>query len=510
MPPRLLRARTTEAHTAMVRTVAVGPRSGRVFASGGDDGMLFLWAIIQEKPLLQFGPFKSPITTCQFDKTEDFLAFGTEAGLLSVLDLDDGRTHSSWQLPEGSAVTCLCIHPQSVEFVACGTSDGWLLVHSSEQLSPIQRHEAHAGAVLSVAICPGGNLLATTGEDHVIRIYDLTQGALHGTIKPKCDCRFMSVDFHPVEEILAACAEDRSVKIFDIHRIREMKGGFVIGTGSPARICFSQDGEVVAACSDRAVSMFKTTSADHMDHMRLRLGENAVKDLKVFDKGIAIGTAVEKEAGLLVCGTEGFVLLKKKKKRKVSIKKRVPSPEPVAEPAPVPEPAPVRRVLYQAPPANEAIYREFRQDRAEYLALMAQKLGKLGRIKELLASKGLREAAIAVATARDAAGELVSILLTCPDVVTMDNASAVVEVIYTALTIDEEAALSLLSRILRNLGPIIRMNMDNPHGVFYAQSGEIVNGLRGFHDAFDTIRKNSSPGVLVIRRIVNEWHEFFT
>ena len=510
MPPRLLRARTSEAHTAEVRTVAVGPRSGRVFASGGDDGMLFLWAIIQEKPLCQFGPFKSPITACQFDSTEDFIAFGTEGGLVSVIDLDENCTHASWQLPQDSAVTCVCFHPQSVEFVACGTSDGWILVHSSEQHQPIQRHEAHTGPVLGLAICPGGNMLATTGEDHTIRIYDLTQGVLHGQIKPKCDCRFLSVDFHPVEEILAACAEDRSVKIFDIHRVREMKGGFVIGTSSPARICFSQDGEVVAACSNRAVSMFKTTSADHMDHMRLRLGENAVKDLKVFDKGIVIGTAVEKEVGLLVCGTEGFVLLKKKKKKK-TIKKRAPSLEPVVPVVvPEPEPAPVRRVLCQAPPANEAIYREFREDRAEYIALMAQKLRKLERIKELVRSKGLKEAAISIATSRDSAGELVSVLLTTPDVVTMENASAVIEVIYAALTIDEEASLSLLSRILRALGPVIRMNLDNPHGSYFAESGEIVNGLRQFRDAFDTIRKNSSPGVLVIRRILSEWHEFFS
>jgi WD40 repeat protein len=502
MPPRLLAVRPPAAHTAVVRALAIGPRSGRVFATGADDCLLCLWAIGSDSPLMQLGPFKHPVTCVRFDRSEEILAFGTAGGFVSIVDLDQLETRNAW-FCRGSELTCLCLHPAAAGFVVAGDSAGRVFVLSLDQQEPIQVFEAHAGAVRAAAICPGGNFLATTGEDHLIMLFDLTTGKLHGKIHPKCDCTFTSVDFHPTEQILAACAEDRSVKLYDIHRVKAMKGGFVIGQSAPTRICFSQDGEVVAACSPSAVSLFKTSSADHMDHLRLKLKE--VSDLQVFERGIVIGLIDNEQAGLLICSTDDFeLLLKKKQKKKQKARFASPDPKP-------PEPVPVKRILDRPPPppANDAVYKSFRENRAEYVAWVAQRLARFGRLRDLIAAKGLKEAATAIATSGDSAAELVAILIGVPEVISVENASAVLEVVHAALRSDEENALALLRLILRDLGPTLRASMEGPHALNYHACVDILNGLRGFKDDFEAIRASGSPGLLVVKRLLTEWQALF-
>jgi hypothetical protein len=469
--------------------------------------MLLLWTIGCESSVVQFGPFKHSITCCQFDQTEDLLAFGTSGGSVSMIDLDQNRTRQSWLVPDAE-ITCIAFPPLTIDSLAVGDNTGMVYILSCSYRLPIQIHDAHSAPVCSVSICPSGHFLATTGGDHLIRLFDLDTGNLHGTIHPKCDCTFLSVEFHPIEEIIAVCAEDRGVKIFDIHRIRELKGGFVIGQDPPSRITFSQDGEVVVAASSQTLSVFKTTSADHTDHIRLNF--DAVMDLKVYDRCVVLGTVKDNNAGLLICGTDEFQLLLKKKRKKKP-KKRFPSPGPIPAPAPEPEPAPVRRILDKpvSPPANDAVYRAFREGRPEYVALMTQRLGRYGRLKELLATKGLKEAATGVATSGDSAPELVSVLLAAPEVVTMENAAAVLEVVHVVLKSDEESALTLLRIVLRDLGPVIKANVGSSQAQFYHQSIDILNGLREFHSVFEDIKKSGSPGVLIVRKILSEWQSFF-
>jgi hypothetical protein len=287
-----------------------------------------------------------------------------------------------------------------------------------------------------------------------------------------------------------------------------MKGGFVIGQAPPGRIAFSQDGEVVVAASSQTLSVFKTASADHTDHLRLCF--DAVMDLKVYNRCIVLATVKNNNVGLPICGTDEFQLLLKKKRKKKP-KKRFPSPDPVPPPPPEPEPFPVRRILDKpvAPPANDAIYHAFRDGRAEYVASMEQRLGRYARLKALLATKGLKEAATAIATSADSATELVSVLLATPEVVTMENAAAVLEVVRVVLKSDEESALTLLRIVLRDLGPVIKANVENSHAQFYHQSIDILNGLREFHSVFEDIKKSGSPGVLIVRKILSEWQSFF-
>ncbi|OHS98821.1 hypothetical protein TRFO_01891 [Tritrichomonas foetus] len=513
MPPRLLQSQTNTAHTEPVRCMSIGPHSGRVFASGGNDRMLYLWAITDEDPILQFGPFSAPISCCSFSPDEDYIAFGTDNGYVSVIDLDSGHTLNGWMV-EDTAITCITIHPHILDCVAVGDIDGNIYLFAGEPRSPIQVYNAHEGEVLSVQICPQGNLLATSGVDHLIRIFDIQKGEIFGTIHPtkKFDSPILCLDFHPSEKILAACAEDRSVKIYDINRVVEMKGGFVIGTQSPQRICFAPDGECVASCSSVTLSLFKTKEADHMDHMKVSLKN--IRDLRVFDKGIAIAVSEECNVSLILAKTEDFVLMKRKKKKK---KKRTPSPElllyqvqpkkkVIIEPLPPLRPQPI---VNQQPASNEPLFRAFREERGDFMAIITQRTSKYRKICDAIRDRGLKDACVNVATSSDSSVEMISVLLQKLDSINPENASAVVEVIYIGVQIDEDLALRLLRLILQKLTPVFRSAADNPQQKYFKDASEFKTACRGLVVLFNKHMENRTPGSSMMRRLMTEYKSFF-
>lgn len=517
MPPRLLQSQTNVSHTEPVRTMAIGPRSGRVFASGGNDCMLFLWSITNESPLLSFGPFSAPISCCTFSSDENHIAFGTDNGYLSIIDLDQGHTLNGW-MAEDASITCITIHPQILDCIAVGDNQGIIYLFAGEPRTPIQQFQAHEGEVLSLKICPQGNFLATSGNDHLIRIYDISKGDLYGTIHPtkKFDSPILSLDFHPTEQILAVCAEDRNVKLYDINRVIEMKGGFLIGKEPPRRICFSPDGDVVAACSSNSLSLFKTEEADHMDHMKLNL--KCVRDLRVFDKGIAIAVSDELQASVILAKTEDFVLMKRKKK-----KKRPPSPDHllqnqiqlqnqlqqkkkvIIEPLPSLKPAPT----VSQPATNEPLFKAFREERNDFMSLITQRTSKYRKICDAIRDKGLREACVIVATSSDAANEMISALIQRPEAVTPLCAAAVIDVIYIGIQNDEDLALRLLRIVLMNMAPIFRSSLDNPKSNYFREAEEFKTACRGLVPMFNKFIENRTPGASMMRRLMTEYKTFF-
>lgn len=519
MIPRLLQSQTNVAHTQPIRTMAIGPRSGRVFATGGDDCMLFLWSITEPDPLLSFGPFQSPVSCSTFSLDENHIAFGTDNGFLSIIDLDQGHTLNAWMIYKQTKITCISIHPQILDCIVVGDEEGDVYLFGGEPRNPIQQYKAHEGQVYSVKICPQGNFLATSGEDHLIRIYDISKGVVHGTINPtkKFDSPLFCLDFHPTEQILAACAEDRNVKIYDINRVIEMRNGFLIGKKSPLKITFSPDGEVVASCSPSSLSVFKTADAYQEDHLKLSLKN--IQDLKVFDKGIAIGVSDDCQGNVIIAKTEDFVFNKRKKKKK---QKRSPSPD-LFSPAQIqPQFPPKKKVIIEPlpslrpqqtvtpqPASNEPLFRAFREDRNEFMTVISQRTAKYRKISDSIRDKGLKETLNMVSTTRDAIPEMVSSLLQRTEAISPSTASAIIEVVYVGVQIDEDLALRLLRVVLQNLSPVFRSALDNPRSQYFKDAESFKASCKTLIPLFKKLAENRTPGSSMMKRLISEYKTFF-
>ncbi|MFI6823754.1 WD40 repeat domain-containing protein [Micromonospora sp. NPDC050187] len=69
------------------------------------------------------------------------------------------------------------------------------------------------GSVWSCAFSPNGTLLATAGNDLVIRLWDPGTGRLHGTLAAHTR-RVWSVAFSPDSSMLASAGDDGTVRLW--------------------------------------------------------------------------------------------------------------------------------------------------------------------------------------------------------------------------------------------------------------------------------------------------------
>ena len=306
MPPRLFQVRAAPSHSEPVSAMAVGPRSGRVFASGGQDGFLNLYSITDDTPIYKLGPFNSTVSCCCFDHSEEYVAFGTAAGTISIVDLDAGKTVASWSIAQ-AYFTCVEFHPQIPDVVVAGDDSGRVYVLGASQRFPMQRTPAHRGRVNAVTVCPQGDMLATCGADKCIRLIHLPTGELRATIKPNC-LEVLGLCFHPVHKILAGCSRDRKVHLFDVETCCEIADGLMIGSEPPERVKFVQDGSVVACCSASVVSMFRTEAPEYADHMQISLPN--MWDMQLFSTGVSVASSSGGAPAVVMARTKDFRLLK--------------------------------------------------------------------------------------------------------------------------------------------------------------------------------------------------------
>lgn len=500
MPPRLFQIKTAQTHTQPIRSMSIGPRSSRVYATGGDDGFLHLYSVNDDTPIYRFGSYDSPITCSSFHYSEDFISFGTNNGIVQILDLDSRKTTASWTL-ENRQITCIHYHPINSEYIAAGDSEGHVYVFSSQERNPIQQYKAHNGQITCVKFSPDGTLLASSGSDCLIRLFQVLTGECFTTIRQNCP-KFLSLAFHPTDMILAGCSDDRSVHIFsfeypsnndeikpvtrtnssDIYSKLievEMKGNFVIGNASPLCITFSKDGQVLASCSSSVLSVFKTFSPDFADH--LQIGQKKVHDIQLYSTCVAIASSTDKIGTVIFIKTDDFRLLKKEKIKPMNneMKDRVKSnlQNKVIDGSNLNDMRKTVRKNHQkgladlqpnkqpisGAAANDMIYKQFKAKRPSYIEILEMRKSKFSFLYDRIKTKGALFTITEIATTGDGAWEFATILQKRPQTINFENVTKCIEVIKFAFDDDPVLAINLIGLILDIIGPsIMNSNNDKP------------------------------------------------
>lgn len=105
--------------------------------------------------------------------------------------------------------------------VACGTTDGRLLLHDASSGRVIDESKPHERSVLDLAFSPDGKFLATAGRDGTVSIRDMKAGTVVHTIQRLTDAR--RVCYSPSGDELAVAVYSGIVKLFehDDRTIRE-------------------------------------------------------------------------------------------------------------------------------------------------------------------------------------------------------------------------------------------------------------------------------------------------
>lgn len=133
---------------------------------------------------------KRPLISCRFDASGRYVFAGAEDNAIHRWELATGKEallagHESW-------VFAIASHPKD-DLIVSGGCDGRLIWWraSEEKPAAIRRVEAHRGWVRSLAVSPDGSILASCGNDRMVRL-GRSPMAHHWESCPGTSCRFIA------------------------------------------------------------------------------------------------------------------------------------------------------------------------------------------------------------------------------------------------------------------------------------------------------------------------------
>ncbi len=158
------------------RDVAISPEGDRLYLASLTTQEVTGWAIrgdrLERLPWTPDGKFQC-LALAPDGRT---LAVGDRAGIVLLLDPADGHTVHRLGPPQGdpaAPVGSLAFSPDGAGLAVATRDQVRLWSLAGPVPTPFVRLPGHRGLILSLAYDPRGHLLATGGEDKIVRVWDL-------------------------------------------------------------------------------------------------------------------------------------------------------------------------------------------------------------------------------------------------------------------------------------------------------------------------------------------------
>eukprot|EP00002_Diphylleia_rotans_P019598 TRINITY_DN3785_c0_g1_i4.p1 TRINITY_DN3785_c0_g1~~TRINITY_DN3785_c0_g1_i4.p1 ORF type:complete len:565 (+),score=84.83 TRINITY_DN3785_c0_g1_i4:100-1794(+) len=233
------------AHSSNVNCLKIGPKSGRVLATGGEDRKVNIWAIGKPNVIMSLTGHNSPVDCVGFDQEEHYVVAGSSGGSLRLWDLNEAKVVRYFS---GHKSNCISVdfHPYG-DFFASGSMDTNLKVWDIRRKGCIFTHKGHTQSINAIKFSPDGRWVVSTSEDGTAKIWDLTNGKLLRDLTQHTSA-VTSVDFHPNEFIMATGSADKTVKIWDLETF-DMISSSDLDTTRIRGVKFTPDGSCVLSAT---------------------------------------------------------------------------------------------------------------------------------------------------------------------------------------------------------------------------------------------------------------------
>jgi WD40 repeat protein len=232
----------------------------------------------------------SPLIGCRFDPSGRFLFVSAQDSTVQRFDLLTGRKtalagHQSWVrgmafAPSATpmpmhlappttglgALAASAVRPAAAFTLVTGDYHGKLIWWdgAADAPAPVRTVEAHDGWVRAVAMSPDGKTVASCGNDHHVKLWNIADGKPVRTLEGH-GCHVYNVAFHPGEGRLVSCDLKGVVKDWDLSTgkvVRELDAkmlhkydtGFRADIGGARGMGFSADGATLVCTGITNVS----------------------------------------------------------------------------------------------------------------------------------------------------------------------------------------------------------------------------------------------------------------
>ncbi len=205
----------------------------------------------------------SPLLGCRFDPSGQFVFAGAQDNNIVRWHLESGQKtlltgHKSWvralAIPAGSQIL------YSADYA--GRILAWLA--AADEPMPAYILNAHRGWVRALAASPDGKLLASCGNDHLVKLWSIPFGKLIRELAGHA-CHVYNVAFHPDGKHLISADLKGIVKVWDTAKgdiereldakiLHKYDPGFMADIGGVRSMAFSADGSLLACAGITNVS----------------------------------------------------------------------------------------------------------------------------------------------------------------------------------------------------------------------------------------------------------------
>lgn len=210
---------------SLVLSVAISPDSRQV-AAGCFDGSITLWDARHpmSEPISLKGYTGTQVYSVTFSPDGQHIAADTPRETISVWDVANPNEPPLVLNSQDRGITSISFTPDSKSLVS-GSFDGTVWVLSASKPGPPQhvlspasaKGQGSPKAIYSVAVDPGGRLVAAGGSEDMVMLWDINGSGLPLKTLPGHTSRITSVAFSPDGQKLASASDDGTVRLWDLH-----------------------------------------------------------------------------------------------------------------------------------------------------------------------------------------------------------------------------------------------------------------------------------------------------
>lgn len=222
---------------------------GRFRAVVGEDGTIALSQVVDGKRLW-LASVPEEVEVVAFSGDGQLLACGCR-NLVRVWETATGGERGWFE--HGSVITALALGRDG-RVTAVAESNGLITLHLRSGGESV-RFRSHEGAVRCLAFAPCHGLLATVGNDNIVRVWDAGTGELRNLLRGHRD-RITAAAFAPDGCCLATVSRDGFVHLWD-PLLRQDRQELLVPTPAITRLAWSPDGRLAATASpDHSITLW--------------------------------------------------------------------------------------------------------------------------------------------------------------------------------------------------------------------------------------------------------------